>query len=148
MSLDVYLRMKGAPVPRAGTGVFIRDGGGNRELTALEVAERWPGSEVAEQEYETEDVFSANITHNMGRMAREAGLYEALWCAQDNGVGHAGDLIEPMEKGLALLVSDPARFRQFNPENGWGDYEALVRFAERYLAACREYPAAEVRVSR
>lgn len=58
------------------------------------------------------------------------------------------DLIEPLEIGLALLKSDPDRFKAFNPANGWGNYEGLVEFVESYLEACKEYPDANVEVSR
>jgi len=29
--------------------------------------------------YDTESLFSSNITHNLRKMALEAGIYEALW---------------------------------------------------------------------
>ena len=34
------------------------------------------GNTLAEED---ETVYQANITHNLGKMAREAGIYEALW---------------------------------------------------------------------
>jgi hypothetical protein len=59
-----------------------------------------------------------------------------------------GDLIGALEAGLLLLESDPERFKVFNPENGWGDYEGLIAFVTDYLRACKEYPDAVVTVSR
>jgi len=94
------------------------------------------------------EYYDANITHNLGEMADRAGIYRALWRPDENGFERAEQLIEPLEKGLALLQSDPDRFRAFNPENGWGSYEGLVRFTQNYLAACREYPTATIHVSR
>lgn len=91
------------------------------------------------------DVFSANITHNLGAMADEAGLYDVLWRPEEHGVVLAGDLVPKLIAGLALLKSDPERFRKHNPKNGWGSYETLVRFVESYLWACKENPDAEVR---
>lgn len=61
---------------------------------------------------------------------------------------HAALLIEPLRAGLALLESDPERFRRHNPENGWGSYEGLVSFVRGYLRACERYPQATVSVSR
>lgn len=97
---------------------------------------------------EREGFFTANITHNLTAMASEAGLYEAMWRPDEHGITTAAQLIAPLEQGLALLESDPARFEAFNPKNGWGSYAGLVRFVRAYLAACREYPEAEVYANR
>lgn len=94
------------------------------------------------------DVYWSNITHNLGKMAREAGIYEALWRPDEIGITTASQLIGPLEAGLALLNADPARFEKFNAPNGWGMYEHFVPFVEKYLNACREHPDATVRVSR
>jgi hypothetical protein len=124
-------------------------------------------------------LYDSNITHNLGRMADEAGIYMACWrpgemLAPDihakieeqskagnyHGAGgvfelertlptvYARDLIEPLETGLALLRSDPARFKAFNAPNGWGLYEHFVPWVAAYLDACREHPDSTVSVSR
>jgi hypothetical protein len=100
-------------------------------------------------------VHNANITHNLGRMASEAGIYTALWRPDEMFGGkpggpraHARDLIMPLRRGLAMLKGDRARFEAFNAPNGWGLYEHFVPFVEKYLAACEEYPDAIVEVSR
>jgi hypothetical protein len=53
-----------------------------------------------------------------------------------------------LQAGLTLLKADRARFEQLNPENGWGDYDVLVRFVSNYLAACIEHPDALVEADR
>jgi hypothetical protein len=93
-------------------------------------------------------VYTANVTHNLGKMAEEAGIYQHLWEPDEIAVTKAEQLIEPLTKGLELLESDPARFEALNPSNGWGSYEGLVRFVRGYLEACKEHPDAEVRVWR
>lgn len=93
-------------------------------------------------------LYSANITHNLGAMAEEAGLYRWLWRPDELGVACARELIEPLKTGLALLRSDPARFMAFNALNGWGLYKHFVPFVAGYLAACEEFPDATVAVSR
>lgn len=67
------------------------------------------------------DVYEANITHNLNTMADEAGIYNHLWRPEEVGARVARDLIKPLSVGLALLLSDPERFKKINPENGWGD---------------------------
>ena len=64
------------------------------------------------------------------------------------GVTKAGELVPYLQEGLERLTADPDHYRQFNPENGWGTYETLVRFVEGYLWACQENPDADIEVSR
>lgn len=94
------------------------------------------------------EVYSSNITHNLGKMAREAGIYEHLWRPEEIGVAKAAQLIKPLEEGLELLKREREHFEKFNAPNGWGMYEHFVPFVERYLEACRENPDADVSVSR
>ena len=94
----------------------------------------------------SETFYSANITHNLTRMAREAGIYEHLWRPQEIGITTASQLIEPLTVGKELLKREPERFQAFNPPNGWGNYDGLVVFVEKYIAACIQYPDATVRV--
>lgn len=95
-----------------------------------------------------EDIYSANITHNLNTMAGEAGIYQHLWRPDEIGITTAAELVAPLSDGLARLRAEPERFRQFNPKNGWGSYDGLCAFVEAYVAACREDPDATVSVSR
>ena len=97
---------------------------------------------------EPHDVFGRNITHNLGAMAAEAGIYKVLWRPEEIGVTTASQAIPILEAGLALLKSDRPRFEQFNAPNGWGMYEHFVPFVQEVLAACKEYPKAIIRISR
>lgn len=97
---------------------------------------------------QVEEFYNANITHNLNRMATEAGIYEVLWRPEKVGITKAQQLIEPLEKGLALMRSDRVRFEKFNATNGWGTYEQFIPWLINYLDACRRHPEASVRVSR
>lgn len=94
------------------------------------------------------EVYWANITHNLGKMAKEAGIYQALWRPEEIGITHAEQLIEPLSVGLTKLKADPMYYSQFNAPNGWGMYEHFVPFVEKYLEACKANPDAEVRACR
>lgn len=94
------------------------------------------------------ELFSANITHNLGDMADAAGIYKACWRPEEIGITHARQLIEPLRAGLALLESDPARFKAYDSPNGWGLYVNFVPWVREYLEACESFPDAAVRVSR
>lgn len=148
MSLDVYLEIPGQQGERR-NAIFIRDNGGNREITRAEWDALNPGREPATVEIGGRDhVYWANITHNLNTMASEAGVYQHLWRPEEVGVKKAADLIGPLADGLGVLKADPEKFKKFNPSNGWGDYDGLVMFMEKYLAACKQSPEALVRISR
>ncbi len=97
---------------------------------------------------EEECFYSANITHNLGAMAEEAGIYRHLWRPEEIGIMKAEQLITPLRTALALLKSNLPRFEQHNAPNGWGLYEHFVPFVEKYLAACEDYPTATVKAFR
>ena len=93
-------------------------------------------------------VFDANVTHNLNRMAEEAGIYQHVWRPDELGIQTAQELIEPLRQGIALMESDPERFAQFNPQNGWGTYSEFLPWLKGYLMACEENPDATIQVSR
>jgi hypothetical protein len=93
-------------------------------------------------------VFEANITHNLVRMADEAGLYDACWHPEIISAVQAKDIIPVLEKGLADLKSRPEYFKVFDAPNRWGRYVDFIPWVESYLAACKENPDAEIRVGR
>jgi hypothetical protein len=93
-------------------------------------------------------IYDANITHNLGKMAKAAGIYRTLWRPDDVGVRKARDIIAPLREGLNRLKASPEHFKTYNATNGWGLYKHFVPFVEQYLAACEGNPDANVRVSR
>jgi hypothetical protein len=86
-----------------------------------------------------------NITHNLGEMAEQAEIYDAMWGADG---ATARDLIPALRLGLFRLKDNPEYYRLFNPPNGWGSNETLMDFVERYLSMCENHPEATIRVSR
>lgn len=93
-------------------------------------------------------VFEANITHNLTKMADEAGIYQHVWRPEELGIATAKSLIEPLRQGIARMKSDPEHFRKLDSPNGWGRYEHFVPWLEQYLEACEQNPDAEISVSR
>lgn len=94
------------------------------------------------------DVFEANITHNLNKMAAEAGIYKHLWRPEEIGVTRAEQLIEPLRAGLLLMVERPSYFEQWDAPNGWGRFENFLPWVAKYLEACIANPNAEIKVSR
>jgi len=97
---------------------------------------------------ESDEVYWANITHNLNNMAEECGIYKAIWRPEEIGKTKASEIVEILENGLNDLIKRPDHFKQFNSLNGWGLYEHFVPFVSEYLHACKEYPDAIIRVSR
>ena len=139
MSLDVYLMRKRDEPTEAEKAInLLREHGFERFAFELECT----------HETGDEELYSANITHNLTGMASEAGIYQHLWRPEELGITKAKELIQPLRDGVALMQSDPPRFEKHNSPNGWGLYKNFVPFVQKYLLACEEYPDAEVRVSR
>ena len=152
MSLDVSLTVKEAVPIKASSGIFIRENGGTKEISAEEWNERYPDREpckiIQEADATTNKVYSDNITHNLGTMSEAAGIYMHLWRPDEIGITKARQLVIPLTEGLLKLTSDPEFYKTFNPKNGWGTYEGLVKFVEGYLHACAEFMDADVEVDR
>lgn len=93
-------------------------------------------------------VHEQNITHNLGAMAVEAGIYELLWRPEENGIKSAQQLIEPLKKATTEMRTDPARFKKHDASNGWETYEDFLPWLDRLLDACEANPGSIVVVSR
>lgn len=85
---------------------------------------------------------SYNITHNLGPMAKEAGVYGILW--RGEGVETARDMIRPLSAALADLTANHEKFKPFNAANGWGLYEDFVRFVAQVLNSAILHPRHKV----
>ena len=145
MSLDLYI-ISPEPVVKRGTGVFIRRNGQNFELKTLEeVKQCFPNSDLSRisvYEYADEYYWHGNITHNMNEMARhvpiegsDQTLYDLLWRPEEQGFLAAGSrgYREAVLKGYLYLRGHSENLAQFNPDNGWGDYDLLLSFTEDFL---------------
>lgn len=149
MSLTVYLSTP-TELRTKPAEIYIRECGTTRLISRSEWDAKFPGTTplVLEDEHGSTEVFSSNITHNLGRMAKECEIYEHLWRPEEIGITRARELIGALGQGLTKLLADPKHYSSFNSPNGWGVYEHFVSFVKNYLEACIENPDAEVRVSR
>ncbi len=88
MSLDVYLTVKDKIKKSPISGIYIRENGTTKEISQEEWKQRYPNREpvrFVDDKEETNEVYSANITHNLGEMADKAGIYYALWRPEEKG---------------------------------------------------------------
>ena len=140
MSLDVYLTRKRDELPDGAKAVALLKANGFEEFA-------W----TLETHHDCQDhdrLYDANITHNLGVMADAAGIYEACWRPEEIGITKAAQLVPLLRAGLEKLQSDPKHYKTFDSPNGWGLYEHFVPWVAKYLAACEEYPDADVGVYR
>jgi len=96
---------------------------------------------------DTDYVFEANITHNLGEMALAAGIYHEVWAPDEVGIKFAKDLIAPLKAGIEKMVADPEAFKKFDARNNWGTYAQFLPWLRKYLQACINSPNAEICVS-
>jgi len=96
---------------------------------------------------ENEDVFDCNITHNLCKMAKEAGIYTKLWHPEEEGITKAQEWINPLIMALADMRDRPDHFKKFDAPNGWGTYDDFVPWLQELLDACQAHPDAFIYVS-
>ena len=145
MSLDLHIISK-APIRKRGTGVYVRENGQTVELKTMEeVRSHFPDadlSHISVYEYEDEDFWHGNITHNMNEMASkvpiedtELTLYDLLWRPDEHNFATAGSLNyrESVLKGYLYLRTHKEDLLPLNPDNGWGNYDQLLAFTLDFL---------------
>lgn len=155
MSLDLYIYSK-TPVLHRGTGVYVRDNGETKELsTKQEVLTYFPDinpDTIEEKTYEDDIYFHINLTHNLTNMADKCEivgkcihkkdestitLYDLLWRPDANlGITTPNmDYVENVIGCYRQLLEKKDFFEKFNPSNGWGTYEQLLKKTKEYINA-------------
>ena len=139
MSLDLHI-ISTKPVKKVSSGVYVRSQGKTKELKTREEIQEWfPGSDIEIREYETNEIFDGNITHNLCEMASHViipggyTLYDLLWKPSINTITQ--EYIDSVKKGLEYLNSHKEDLEQYNPSNGWGSYETLLDFTQSFIAS-------------
>jgi hypothetical protein len=79
------------------------------------------------------EIVSMSITHNLTEMAEACGLYSLMWEAEGKEVK---DLVLPLKQAIKELKNNPEKYKKYNPKNGWGDYEGLLKVAMEFYKEC------------
>lgn len=138
MSLNIYLETDNPASKAEGSGIFVRENGLTKEISP----EEWNQKDTSS---ESVGLSSFNITNNLTEMAEKCGAYQAVWNPEELGISTAAQITEYLVEAIAKLKDDPEYYKQFNPSNGWGDYEGLLETLENYYEACCRYPSARIR---
>ena len=97
-----------------------------------------------------------NITHNMNIMAEHvplsngSTLYQLLWHGEeiDPPIETASQMTDLLAEGLKYLAHHKEDLLQYNPSNGWGNYNSLLTFTSECLLASIKFPNDKVYFSR
>jgi hypothetical protein len=90
-------------------------------------------------------VVDENITHNVSKMWREAGIYESLYNSEGKT---AKEVIPVLIEGYTKMLSDPKKFKELDSPNGWGAYENALPWLNKLILKFQEYPDGVIWVSK
>lgn len=191
MSLDFHIKSS-RPVRHRGTGVFVRENGATRELKTLEeVRAHFPDADLSDvhvRDYEDDELFHCNLTHNLTEMAshipiagtdgvvalprpwekdkadfvaKPLSAYNLLWHPETNPLlkhemihrtdedGEEWDAevtridAELVRRVMAMqhyTANHRKELEVFNPDNGWGTYDQLLRATQDLLICLIDIP--------
>lgn len=88
-------------------------------------------------------IFDWNYTSNCAPIWRKAGCDIAEFDGKK-----AYELNVALSAAIYELTAHPDRYRELEPENGWGSLRTLVPSLRKLREKCVEAPLATVRVSR
>ena len=99
---------------------------------------------------------SFNITHNMNIMAEHvplsngSTLYQLLWRGEEMNppIETADQMKDLLCEGLKYLAHHKENLLQYNPSNGWGNFDSLLTFTGECLLAAIKFPNDRVIYSR
>jgi hypothetical protein len=60
----------------------------------------------------------------------------------------SSEILPNLEAGLALMKTEPERFKPHSASNGWGTYEQAVPWLEDFIEQIKEYPDGVIGISR
>ena len=93
----------------------------------------------------SEESYSANITHNLAPMWREAGCYEALY---ESAGKTAAEILPALRRALVELSTQPSKYKALDSPNGWGKWRDALPWLAELTEACENDPEHIVRIHR
>ena len=90
------------------------------------------------------EVYTCEITHNLGNMAQRIGVYKHFWRQEELGIDRAYQLKLPLRWAIDELTVRRNYYKQFEPSNKWGTVEEFIKWMVDLLGYCSENPEAKV----
>jgi len=169
MSLDLYIKSRRL-VRHRGTGVFVRDNGQTRELKTLaEVREHFPDADLTDviPIAGTDGAVTLPRDFERGKpdfQPKPLSAYNLLWHPETNPLlknetlhrkdddGEEWDVevtridAELVRQVMAVqhyTANHREELEQYNPDNGWGTYDQLLRATQDLLIALLDIPVSD-----
>lgn len=83
-----------------------------------------------------------NYTSNVAPMWTDALGHSLSEFKEKN----AGESLPALERAVATLEADPAKYEAMNPKNGWGSYEGALNYLRQLRDACAAHPKATIHI--
>ena len=103
----------------------------------------------------------ANVTHNMGDMAKHipvcvkyrkkifgGKLYDYVWRPDENGNPSTSPMRKILVNVIAYMLNNRNVLLAYNPSNGWGSYDSFLQWLISYKEACEDNPGRKISVDR
>lgn len=84
-----------------------------------------------------------NYTYNVSKMYIEA-IGQSLSAFHG---ANAEESIPLLRKCVEEMTSNPEKYKNMNPTNGWGNYEGALDYVQKLLHACEKNPDSTIEVS-
>lgn len=143
MSLDVSIVYK----ELRSENYFLNHPYSYNGLTARDIAD-----------YQDEDCWWGNITHNLGEMAdhipvtfrgKPTTLYYACWRPDEIGATTVADVLPMLIQGIHYMIDHRKELMKYDASNGWGTYNSFMKFLLNYKQACEDNdPECEIKANR
>lgn len=86
-----------------------------------------------------------NYTYNVNCMyARAFGTKSFSYLLNNR---KCSEVIDLLQEAIKNMESDPDKYREMNPKNGWGDYEGALEFLKKILADCEKNLEGFIRIT-
>jgi len=94
----------------------------------------------------SEPLFERGVPDDWMYIAKAAGVCDALWYPEQNGICIARQLIPILTNAIAMVKSNPKKFNKFGRGGEDGKYTRyyFTSFMEGLLMACKKYPESQV----
>ena len=111
-------------------------------------------------------IWWGNVTHNMNMMADHVpikysdeegmvsfmgSLYDVVWNLKEIGDGYFVDTTnmgKALSLGICYMIEHRLELLQYNPRNGFGDFNAFLIFLIDYKNNCEDNPGCRIEISK
>lgn len=94
---------------------------------------------------DNEEIFDANMTHDVTPMWHKAGCYDALYMSDGQKAMDVRDIIVD---AVVDMMKYKKEYQKLDSPNGWGTYDDAFKFLLSVAVACCDFPEAIIGVDK